>query len=184
VALTSFAECRQCHHTGPVSTPCTNCHERSELRTPYRVTQGMRIAGRAPQARQLPFDHGQHTRESCNACHAPGLAQTAAGTTCTSCHEQHHRPDANCRACHLTPSPQAHTTAAHVTCTGAGCHSPSPIRGAPETRQVCLSCHTDLVNHMPNRNCVDCHVLPRPRGAAAPATGTTQAPLAARGRSR
>jgi hypothetical protein len=179
IAIASFAECRECHHTGPVSMQCTNCHERAELRQPYRVPQPMRIAGGAARTRQLPFEHGPHATESCNACHTPGLTQTAANVTCTSCHEQHHRPDTQCRACHERPSPQAHTTLAHVTCTGAGCHSPTPFQGVPRTREVCLSCHTDLVDHMPNRNCADCHALPRPR-ADAGAGGAR--PLALKGR--
>jgi hypothetical protein len=172
VAIASFAECRQCHHTGPVAVQCTNCHERSELRTPYRVTQPVRIAGSAARPRQLPFEHGPHAAESCNACHTPGLTQTAANVTCTSCHEQHHQVNTNCRACHETPATQAHTLVgpqnAHLTCTGAGCHTPPPFQGVPRTRQVCLSCHTDMVDHMPRRNCNDCHALPRPRSAAAP----------------
>jgi hypothetical protein len=176
VTLTTFAECRDCHHQAPVATQCTRCHQQAELRRPYRLPQLVRIAGRAAQSRQLPFDHAQHTRESCNACHAPGPAQSAADVSCTSCHEQHHRPEANCRACHQTPSPQAHTMASHQTCTGAGCHSPSPLRGVPRTRQVCLSCHTDLVDHMPGRNCIDCHTLPAARSAAA---GGNSSPIAA-----
>jgi hypothetical protein len=182
VTLTAFAECRECHHQAPVATQCTRCHEQSELRRPYRTAQVVRIAGRAPQSRQLPFDHGPHARENCNACHTPGPAQSAANVTCTSCHEQHHRPEANCRACHQTPSPQAHTMASHQTCTGAGCHSPSPLRGVPRTRQVCLSCHTDLVNHMPGRNCIDCHTLPAARSAAAGGNGSPIAAHAARER--
>jgi nitrate/TMAO reductase-like tetraheme cytochrome c subunit len=169
IAIASFAECRQCHHTGPVAVQCTNCHERSELGTQYRIAQPMRIAGTAARTRSLPFDHGPHAREDCNACHTPGLTQTAANVTCASCHQQHHRPEANCLACHQTPATDAHqVTTAHVTCTGAGCHTPSPFQGVPRTREVCLSCHTDMVDHMPRRNCNDCHVLPRPRTAALP----------------
>jgi hypothetical protein len=160
VSIASFAECRQCHHTGPVSQTCTTCHTRAELRQPMRQTQVLRVAGRS-QSRQLPFDHAQHERESCNACHAPGPAQSAANATCNSCHQQHHRPEVQCRACHQTPAANAHTVNAHVTCTGAGCHTPPPFQGQPRTREVCLSCHTDLVTHMPGRNCIDCHTLPR-----------------------
>ncbi|HSJ23625.1 MAG TPA: hypothetical protein VK929_03000, partial [Longimicrobiales bacterium] len=172
VAIASFAECRQCHHTPPVSATCTNCHERSELGRSYRLPQAFRVAGRALGTRQLPFDHGPHATESCNSCHTPGLTQTAANVTCTSCHEQHHRPEANCLACHETPPSQAHTAAAHLTCAGSGCHSPAPFQGVPRTREVCLSCHTDLVDHMPNRTCTDCHALPRPRADAAPSGGS------------
>jgi nitrate/TMAO reductase-like tetraheme cytochrome c subunit len=169
IAIASFAECRSCHHTPPVSVTCTNCHERGELGRQYRLPQRMVIANRPAQTRQLPFDHGPHAGESCNACHTPGLTQSAANVTCTSCHQQHHRPEADCRACHQTPAPTAHTVAAHATCTGAGCHTAMPFQGVPRSRQVCLSCHTDLVTHMPGRNCTDCHALPRPRAEGGPA---------------
>jgi hypothetical protein len=168
VAITSFAECRECHHTAPVAQPCTRCHERGELRQPYRIAQRVDFSVAPAQTRQLPFDHQQHLAEACNACHTPSLTQSAAGISCRSCHEQHHRPTTNCRACHETPPPGAHTIRAHISCTGAGCHQPLPFTGVPRTRQLCLSCHTDLVNHMPGRNCIECHVVPHPRSAGAP----------------
>jgi nitrate/TMAO reductase-like tetraheme cytochrome c subunit len=166
VVITSFTECRQCHHTGPVAQRCTACHETRELRQPLRIPQPVRVAGRVLPQRQLPFNHAQHLTEPCSACHQPGLAQSAANVTCTSCHEQHHRSDTNCRACHQTPPATAHTVASHLTCTGAGCHQAQPVRGDPRTREVCMSCHTGLVDHMPGRNCIDCHALPRPTAAA------------------
>jgi hypothetical protein len=160
VAISSFAECRSCHHTGAVAQTCTRCHDRRELVQPFRRVERMQIANAAPTTRALSFDHRLHETEACSACHAPGPAQSAAGVTCNSCHEQHHRTDTNCRACHVTPRDAAHTTAAHRTCTGAGCHTPAPFQGVPRTRQLCLSCHQQLADHYPNRNCVDCHALP------------------------
>lgn len=170
VVISSFAECRDCHHTAPVAQPCTRCHERDGLAQPYRVTQTVRMSvAPRPQTRDLPFDHRQHLTEACSACHVPGPAQRAADISCQSCHEQHHRPTADCRACHQAPPAGAHAMRSHVTCTGAGCHQPAPFDGAPQTRQVCLSCHTDLASHMPGRNCVDCHVVPQARAAFVPA---------------
>jgi nitrate/TMAO reductase-like tetraheme cytochrome c subunit len=163
VAITSFAECRSCHHTGPVAEPCTRCHERGELVRQYRAVQPMRIASAPAVNRAITFDHRWHQAESCNACHTAGLTQSAAAVSCTACHEEHHRPDTNCRLCHTPPSPQAHTATAHLTCTGAGCHTPPPFQGVPRTRQLCLSCHQELVDHYPGRNCVDCHALPAGR---------------------
>jgi hypothetical protein len=84
---------------------------------------------------------------------------------CSTCHEQHHQPTANCTTCHVTPAEGAHTRQAHLGCTGAGCHSGATpaIMEAPRTRQLCLACHTDrAVNHKPG-NCADCHTLPKPR---------------------
>ncbi|CAN5616853.1 hypothetical protein BH23GEM9_BH23GEM9_33750 [soil metagenome] len=178
VVIASFAECRQCHHTAPVAQPCTRCHEQNELRQPYRLPQAVRLAGRPPRTRNLPFNHAQHLTESCSACHTQGVAMSASNVTCNSCHQQHHRPNAQCMACHETPAANAHTTRAHLTCAGSGCHQP-PFQGVPRTREVCLSCHTDMVDHMPRRNCMDCHALPAPTAAAtgAPA-GTGRAPAA------
>jgi nitrate/TMAO reductase-like tetraheme cytochrome c subunit len=170
VVITSFAQCRDCHHTPPVAQNCNTCHARNELRQPYRITQTLRFSvARQAQTRQLGFEHRQHETVACNSCHQAGPAQSAAAISCNSCHEQHHQPDVNCRACHETPRQGSHPVRAHVTCTGAGCHQPAPFQGAPQTRQVCLSCHTDLVNHMPNRNCVNCHVVPQARTGTAPA---------------
>jgi hypothetical protein len=163
VAITSLTECRECHHTGRVAQTCTRCHEQRELRQPYRVTQRINFSAGPARTRALPFDHQQHLTESCNACHTPSLVQSAAGVSCRSCHEQHHRTTTNCRACHETPRAGVHTIASHLTCTGAGCHQPAPFTGVPRTRQLCLSCHTDLVDHMPGRNCIDCHAVPHPR---------------------
>ena len=170
VSITSFAECRDCHHTPPVAQPCTRCHERGALTGSFDVAQTMRLSvAPRPQTRTLPFDHARHLGEACSACHAPGPAQSPANVSCRSCHQEHHRPDTDCMACHQTPPDGAHTLRSHITCTGAGCHQPSPFDGAPQTRQVCLSCHTDLVTHMPGRNCVDCHIVPQSRQAATPA---------------
>lgn len=181
VTLTSFAECRSCHHTGQAAQRCTTCHTPAELRQPYRIAQPVRIAGRAAVTRQMPFNHAQHVNEPCSACHTPGLAQSAANVSCTSCHERHHRVEANCRACHQTPATGAHTVRAHLTCTGAGCHTPPPFQGTPRNRQVCLSCHTGLVDHMPGRNCLDCHALPRATAAGAPTGGAPATPHAVPG---
>lgn len=181
VSIASFAECRQCHHTGPVAQNCTSCHARAELRRPYQLRQPMRMVGRTLQ-RQLPFNHAQHERESCNSCHEAGLAQSAANVTCNSCHQQHHRPEAECRACHQVPAANAHTINAHVTCTGAGCHTPPPFQGQPRTREICLSCHTGLVTHMPGRNCIDCHTLPRGVSSAHPQVGGAYAASASKER--
>jgi nitrate/TMAO reductase-like tetraheme cytochrome c subunit len=170
VVITSFAQCRDCHHTPPTSQPCTTCHARAELRRPYQIAQALRFSvTRQPQPRQLPFEHRQHEAVECSSCHRPGPAQSAANVSCNACHEQHHRPHVNCRSCHERPRDGVHPLRSHVTCTGAGCHQPAPFDGAPQTRQVCLSCHTDLANHMPGRNCVDCHIVPQPRSAAVPA---------------
>jgi hypothetical protein len=130
-----------------------------------------------PASRPLPFDHGPHAREACVACHASGPAQSAARVSCNNCHEKHHVPEANCRACHQQPPASAHTTRSHLGCNGAGCHATIPFRGVPRTRQLCLSCHQQLADHMTSRNCVDCHALPQARAANAPPPAAAVAAL-------
>jgi nitrate/TMAO reductase-like tetraheme cytochrome c subunit len=164
VVITSFNECRSCHHTGQVAQTCTSCHERAELTGQYRMPRAMRIADTRQVTRPLPFDHRWHQGEACSSCHEPGLAQSAANVSCNSCHEQHHAPTTECRACHTRPSAQAHTVQAHLGCTS--CHTRTQFAGGvPRTRQFCLSCHQQLEGHMPGRNCADCHALPQPRAA-------------------
>jgi hypothetical protein len=175
VTIASFTQCQQCHHTAPVAQPCTRCHDQRELTTTYRHPQTIRLSVAQPVTRRLPFDHRAHQTETCTACHGPTLDRSAATVSCNSCHESHHRPNTDCRACHLPPRPGAHTARAHLTCAGSGCHAPVPFQGVPRTRQLCLSCHQTLADHMPGRNCIDCHALPQPIGGAPPAPSPTAA---------
>jgi nitrate/TMAO reductase-like tetraheme cytochrome c subunit len=165
VVIASFAECRSCHHTGQAAQTCTACHDRAELTGQYRVQRTVRVTDRRESVRGLPFDHRWHQREACSTCHEAGVAQSAANVSCNSCHEQHHRPTVECRACHTRPTQQAHTADAHLGC--SGCHTRTQFQGVPRTRQFCLACHQQLETHMPGRNCADCHALPQPRRADA-----------------
>jgi hypothetical protein len=176
ITITAFPQCRQCHHSGQTAQACTRCHERSELRTAYQMAQPVRMSVAQPVTRRLPFDHGPHEREACTACHASGPEQSAAAVSCNACHEKHHVPETNCRSCHQLPPASAHTTRAHLGCGGAGCHTTVPFRGVPRTRQLCLGCHQQLADHMPRRNCIDCHALPQPRAGTAPATSAAALP--------
>jgi len=168
VTVSGLTDCRSCHHTGSVVQPCTRCHTTGdmpagtvELRRPFQPS-----VGRA-ENRTLPFDHARHTAVSCATCHREGLALSAARVNCSACHQEHHEASNNCLACHTTPAAGAHDRTAHLSCTGAGCHSPAPVQASQRTRQLCLSCHQDLTDHQPGRVCVDCHALPAAHGAAA-----------------
>ncbi|HEU5210757.1 MAG TPA: hypothetical protein VFU06_15285 [Longimicrobiales bacterium] len=168
ITVTSFNDCRSCHHTGSVVQPCTRCHTSTDmpggafdLRRPFRPS-----VGRA-ENRTFRFDHAQHADVACATCHREGLELSAARVNCSACHEEHHEASNNCRACHETPAAGAHTRTAHLTCAGSGCHSPAPVQASERTRQLCLSCHQDMVDHQPGRVCVDCHALPAARASAA-----------------
>ncbi len=164
--VTGLRDCRSCHHTQPVAADCASCHDRGEVRaitTWVPRTMDIQIGRLDRPRRTLPFDHAAHDRIECTACHTDGLALSAARVDCSGCHAAHHQPDVSCMRCHEQPAPDAHTRDAHLGC--AGCHTAAPasIRDVPRTREFCLSCHQDLVDHRPEGNCADCHVLPRPR---------------------
>jgi hypothetical protein len=170
VTVTSLRDCRSCHHTAPVATPCTQCHDRASVRRlTSRVSRVMNIrVGQLDRPRRtLPFAHAEHLRYECQQCHTQGLALSAAGLDCATCHLEHHQPDVSCMACHPAPRAGAHDLNAHLGCAGSGCHdaAPAPVRAVPRTRDFCLSCHQDLVDHRTGRNCVACHALPGATGA-------------------
>lgn len=165
VTVTSLRDCRSCHHAEPVATACLGCHDEGAVRrlTPT-VSRVMDIqVGRLDRPRRsLPFDHADHLGYDCQQCHTRGLALSAAGLDCAQCHEEHHQAQVSCMSCHPSPAGDAHGLDAHLTCTGAGCHTapPATVQAIPRTRDFCLACHQDLVEHQPGRNCVTCHALP------------------------
>lgn len=169
VTLTSYATCQACHHGPQVNTTaaCVHCHGRTELVGAIPIRESIRIAKGDREIRTMQFDHARHPREECDACHLPGPERSAARLVCATCHEQHHRPDNNCRHCHEPPPPDVHSMNSHRTCAGAQCHDPVPFEGVPLTRELCLSCHLDHVDHHPGQNCAHCHAVPgqRPTGA-------------------
>lgn len=168
LTVTSLRDCRACHHTGPVAEPCASCHAASEVRgLAMRVQRTLDIQiGRLDHPRrQLPFDHAEHPRLQCQACHTEGLALSAAALDCAECHAEHHEPDRSCMACHAEPREGAHDVQVHLGCAGSGCHeaAPATVNAVPRTRDFCLACHQDLTDHRPGGNCEDCHSLPAPR---------------------
>ena len=165
VTVTSARDCQSCHHTGATAQRCESCHQAGEyVNQRVRRNEVLRLSAGGTRTRPITFTHREHTREKCTSCHASDITQ-APRVNCTSCHDQHHQPNVNCRACHVEAPARAHPAVVHVTCAGSGCHStlPAPIRGVPRTRQFCLACHQKLVDHKPEKNCVDCHAMPRPR---------------------
>ncbi len=170
VTVTSLRDCRSCHHTEPVATPCVQCHDRSAVRrlsTQVSRVMDIRVGGLDRPRRTLPFDHADHLQYDCQQCHTQGLALSAAGLGCAGCHQEHHQSTVSCMACHPTPAAGAHDLNAHLGCAGSGCHdaAPASVQAVPRTRDFCLACHQDLVEHRPGRNCVACHALPAGTGA-------------------
>ena len=167
-ALSGIADCRWCHHREPLAASCLACHSDDDARAITRNvtrTLDIQLASLDRPERILPFDHDPHDGIACQTCHTEGLALSAAGTDCTSCHESHHNETADCLQCHARPSPGAHSRQVHLGCGGAGCHEQAPetIQRVPRTREFCLACHPDMVYHKPNETCARCHILPAPR---------------------
>lgn len=163
VTVDTYAECQACHHAGATAEPCARCHGPATLPS-IAVSRRLEFSVGQARTRQLPFDHAEHSSLQCAQCHEGGTARSATATDCASCHAEHHDPQVNCMACHATPPADAHELSAHLTCTGAGCHTPNPFQPVPRTRPFCLSCHQDLVEHRPEGDCADCHQLPGTAG--------------------
>jgi hypothetical protein len=169
LAVTGLRQCRECHHAPPLAANCSGCHQAGDfVGERQRILQTFAPVVREPVARELFFAHAQHHTVACASCHVEPLTMAVTGT-CRDCHEQHHQPQVQCMACHIVPPRDAHTAAAHLTCTAAGCHVTlaAPLARVPRTRPFCLACHQELVDHERGGNCADCHILPPPRAAGA-----------------
>lgn len=156
--VTSAADCRACHHSADRAEPCTACHATATL-LPARVNRVIALDIGVRANRNLPFNHGQHSNVTCGNCHQEGAERSAATLDCASCHAQHHEPTVTCMACHAQPRASAHTLDAHNTCAGSGCHESQRYDPLPRTREFCLVCHQDLVDHRPGQDCAACHAL-------------------------
>lgn len=173
VTVTDARQCRDCHHTAPLAADCARCHTPADFTGERRtVAQTFSTSVATSVTRDLSFAHAQHGGVQCTACHqTPGTLAVVPG--CADCHRDHHQPQLQCMACHTAPPRAAHTVEAHLGCTAAGCHDPAPVAGVPRTRNFCLVCHQDQVDHERGGNCADCHRLPPPRAAALSAPAPT-----------
>ena len=160
-------DCRSCHHRTPAPATCVECHEQGAVNAlEIHVSRELAIdIGSVERpVRWIRFEHGKHTETPCAVCHTEGAAKAAgSGADCSTCHANHHEPTADCSACHARPADGAHDAQAHLGCGGTGCHNaPAGIQYAPRTRQLCLACHRDRVDHQVEKTCSDCHRLPAP----------------------
>jgi hypothetical protein len=112
-------------------------------------------ARKDPVTRPLPFAHERHSTLECVKCHTNGVKR-AVTTTCTGCHESHHKPTLDCASCHTTAR-VGHDRLSHAGC--AGCHTDATVAALPASRIVCLTCHQPQRTHYPNRDCASCHAL-------------------------
>ena len=157
-------DCAACHHDGATlrQYECANCHGPTDMPGPLRVEATLDIsAWIAPRARELPFDHVRHTDRVCQDCHTGPVLLTVE-TECAACHDDHHRPEAECSSCHVPAAQDAHDVQVHLTCTTSGCHSETRVPDhRPElSRPLCLMCHEEQRDHEPDGDCAACHMIP------------------------
>jgi hypothetical protein len=156
LTVRTVRDCQSCHHAADQGASCTSCHQASELRATVNVATRFAVSVRRDaETRPIPFRHSWHTEVQCSTCHTTPVT-FAATADCASCHTQHHVAQADCRLCH-EPAKAEHTRQAHLGCAGSGCHSLQQPVALQETRNVCMTCHADMVNHRAGRECAACH---------------------------
>jgi hypothetical protein len=156
-------DCESCHHgadpkgNGSAVT-CARCHAAASLsRAPLQQPVLVRMSVyTAPKARTLPFKHEWHASQECVACHSTPVTRAVA-RDCTSCHALHHAATAACITCHAGAKTAHRRQDVHQGCAGSGCHQDRSTLQLTATRNVCLTCHNDRVNHKIGGQCAKCH---------------------------
>jgi hypothetical protein len=157
LVVTSEAQCQACHHQRPGREDCVFCHQARDLRRAVAADRTLHLAGVGRTVtRRVRFEHTRHTTVECTRCHTSGLTRRPE-PNCSTCHVPHHSAEADCAECHAgSDALRTHRAQDHTTCTSAGCHDGRPAN-VPATRAMCLVCHTDKRDHVPGRNCENCH---------------------------
>ena len=156
-------DCLACHHGAeprPGSAPiaCAHCHGSFDLaRAPDKQPVVMRTSvTNVAKSRMLPFNHAAHASQECVVCHSTAVTRAVA-RDCTSCHASHHVATASCITCHAGAKLVHRRQDVHQGCAGSGCHQDRAALELTATRNVCLTCHNDKVNHRPGGECAKCH---------------------------
>lgn len=164
VKVRTMKECQSCHHSAQTivkgQAACQQCHQGAMTRTTtvaHAFKVSARPAGKTQAPRTLGFNHQQHTNVQCQSCHTTPVTLEVT-KTCASCHQDHHKVERSCRSCHTAPFTRpVHQRTAHLGCAGSGCHTDQAALNLPAQRNVCLTCHQNMVTHKPNRECAQCH---------------------------
>lgn len=160
ITVRTARDCAACHHDPGRGYECQACHAEADLPPPGPVAAIMDLTVRdEPLTRDLPFDHGIHAEVACGECHT-GPVMLEVETECAACHDDHHRPAAECSACHPPAEPEVHGLEVHLTCSTADCHAGEAGERPALSRPFCLMCHTDEVDHEPGLECHQCHMVP------------------------
>ena len=147
--LRSDAACDACHHPSIGGQNCAACHEGPGGAPPETLTLATG-----------DFSHIFHVEEmgfECGDCHSSSR-MSRIEATCESCHAEHHQPETQCLACHRGGAQDYHEREDHVLC--GECHDEPADQIDRWTRQVCLVCHSDMVDHEAPDPCADCHQMP------------------------
>lgn len=166
VPVRSEEDCLACHHGVQQQTSCATCHGPEGGGVVQVVTTLHLSRVTPPVERTLTLAHARHGSLSCTTCHTSGV-HFEVTRECASCHENHHRADADCLACH-EPAGDRHTREAHLGCSGSSCHERADIDQLPEVRPLCLTCHPAQRNHEEGLECVQCHATGRELARAGP----------------
>jgi hypothetical protein len=156
----SEAECLDCHHGADHQLTCQQCHSAAERPDGLVQVRVEMTVYPSPLERSLRFEHGLHEALACTSCHVEPTTYRAPNS-CAGCHAEHHQADSDCLTCHTQESVAGHGLDVHTGCSGGGCHSDPDILALPLSRNVCLSCHEEQIDHEAPQECVDCHA-PQP----------------------
>lgn len=160
--------CQICHHQAAERSECARCHAEGGEFTLRQVSLTVTVPSHPPEQRPVTFSHTAHASVAgCTSCHtAPvTLAVPDSVADCTACHDKHHTAAKSCAACHTVPGlAAAHADApkTHVGCDA--CHTAAVVAQLTPTRPLCLTCHSDLIDHNASRECTVCHLLDTPEG--------------------
>ncbi len=183
VTVRTPEQCAACHHDPQRGYECQDCHAEVERHVLRDVAATMDLTvWDEPRTRELPFEHELHEEFQCQECHT-GPVMLAVEQECAACHDDHHRPQADCVRCHVPTEPDVHGLEVHLTCTSSGCHAGTAGERPTLTRTVCLTCHQDQRDHEPGLQCQSCHMVPDeppvrgvPRGAPEMETSLRRGP--------
>jgi hypothetical protein len=160
VTVQTARDCAACHHDPQRGYACQDCHAGAEIALPRSVDSPMDLTvWDEPRTRAFAFEHQLHEGLECQECHT-GPVLLAVEQQCADCHDDHHRPQAECARCHLEAEPGVHGLEVHLTCTSSGCHAGTAGERPALSRTLCLACHQDQVDHEPGLECQQCHMVP------------------------
>jgi hypothetical protein len=154
-------DCAACHHATTQKAGCRECHDDRQLGKQMALAVPVKTTVTSKEiTRTLPFQHAQHAKTECKACHSNGPT-LEFDRGCASCHDDHHVAVRDCKTCHTSAPPKsAHARdRVHQGCDGSGCHQDASVAALPAARNVCLACHTKQVDHKPGRDCAPCHLV-------------------------